>query len=66
MAEKWIQGAREKMEEKGTVGKFGKATESKIRKAKKEGGVEEKRAVFAENMKRIAAKRKKSRGGSRR
>ena len=64
MAEKWIQAAREKMEEKGTVGSFGKATESKIRTAKKAGGKRAKKAIFAENMKRIA--RKKARGGSRR
>ena len=47
------------MEEKGTVGKFGKATPKKIARAKKEGGVEEKRAVFADNMRKIAAKRKR-------
>ena len=56
---KWIQGAREEMERKGTVGAFGKATPGKIARAKKKGGKEEKRAVFAQNMKRIAAKRKK-------
>ena len=55
---KWIQSATEKMEAKGTEGKFGKATPKKIDAAKKKGGVEEKRAVFAENMKKIAAKRK--------
>lgn len=54
----WIQGARERMEAKGTVGKFGKATPKKIAAAKKKGGVEEKRAVFAANMKKIAARRK--------
>ena len=64
MAEKWIQKAREKMEEKGTVGSFGEATESKIRAAKKAGGKRAKKAIFAENMKKIA--RKKSRGRSRR
>jgi hypothetical protein len=47
------------MEEKGTVGKFGKATPKKIARAKKEGGEEKKEAVFAENMKKIAAKRKR-------
>jgi hypothetical protein len=57
MADKWIQGAREEMERKGTVGKFGKATPGKIAAAKKKGGKAEKRAVFAQNMKRIAAKR---------
>ena len=55
---KWIQAAREKMEEKGTVGSFGKATPKKIAAAKKEGGKEEKKAVFAANMKKIAAKHK--------
>jgi hypothetical protein len=55
---KWIQAAREKMEEKGTVGSFGKATPKKIAAAKKEGGKAEKKAVFASNMKKIAAKHK--------
>ncbi len=58
MAKKWIQDARERMKEKGTEGKFGKATPKKIAAAKKKGGVEEKRAVFAQNMKKIASKRK--------
>ena len=63
MAEKWLQNARNEMERKGTVGKFGRATKGKISRAKKRGGKEAKRAVFAENMKRIAQKRK--RGGRR-
>ena len=46
------------MEEKGTVGKFGKATGKKIAAAKKKGGVSKKRAVFAENMKKINRKKK--------
>lgn len=58
MAEKWIQSATKKMEKKGTVGAFGKATPKKIAAAKKEGGLEEKRAIFAQNMKKIAAKKK--------
>lgn len=53
----WIGKARESMAERGTVGAFGKATPKKIAAAKKEGGVQAKRAVFASNMKRIAAKR---------
>jgi hypothetical protein len=53
---KFIQKATERMEEKGTVGTFGKATPSKIAHAKAEGGVEKKRAIFAQNMKRIARK----------
>lgn len=58
MTEKFIQKAEKRMEEKGTKGKFGKATAKKIAEGKREGGVEKKRAVFAENMKKIAARRK--------
>jgi len=57
MAEKWIQSARKKMESKGTVGAFGKATGRKIAAGKKAGGLQKKRAVFAQNMKRIAQKK---------
>jgi hypothetical protein len=57
MAEKWIQGAREEMERKGTVGSFGKATPKKIAAAKRKGGKVEKKAIFAQNMKKIARKR---------
>lgn len=46
------------MEERGTVGSFGKATPSKIAAAKKKGGKAEKKAVFAQNMKAIARKHK--------
>lgn len=63
---RWIQGAREEMERKGTVGKFGKATAKKIARGKKAGGLRKKEAVFAQNMKRIAAKRKKKHRSSRR
>lgn len=58
MAKHFIQAATEKMKEKGTLGSFGKATPKKIAAAKKEGGKEEKKAVFAENMKKIAEKHK--------
>jgi hypothetical protein len=58
MAKHWIQSARKSMEERGTVGKFGKATPKKIKAAKKEGGVREKEAVFASNMKKIAERKK--------
>jgi len=54
----WIQEARKRMEEKGTVGKFGKATVKKVAAAKRRGGVAKKEAVFAENMKKAAEKRK--------
>ena len=56
MAKKWLQAARERMEAKGTVGKFGKATPKKIARAKKAGGVRKKEAIFAENMRNIARK----------
>lgn len=59
MAGKWIQKARESMSKRGTIGTFGKATPKKIARAKREGGLEERRAVFAQNMKRIAARRKR-------
>lgn len=58
MTMKWIQAAVAKMKTKGTLGAFGKATSKKIKKAKKKGGLAEKRAVFAENMKKIAMKHK--------
>lgn len=60
---KFIQKATERMEEKGTVGAFGKATPKKIARAKSKGGLQKKRAVFAENMRKIA--RKRHRGGRR-
>lgn len=53
---KWIQAARSKMEAKGTVGAFGKATAKKIAAGKKAGGLQEKRAIFAQNMKGINKK----------
>lgn len=56
---KWIAKADKKMEAKGTKGAFGKATPKKIASAKKKGGLAKKRAVFASNMKKIAAKRKR-------
>lgn len=63
MSDKWIQKADERMKVKGTKGKFGKATKKKIAAAKHKGGVEAKRAVFAQNMKKIAKKRKMRKRG---
>ena len=54
MAEQWIQKATDKMKDKGTIGSFGKATPKKIAAAKKHGGKLAKKAIFAENMKKIA------------
>ena len=53
---KWIQAAVAKMKKKGTLGTFGKATSKKIASAKKQGGIMKKKAIFAQNMKRIASK----------
>lgn len=64
MAKKFIQKATARMKKKGTLGSFGKATTKKIARAKKHGGLEKKKAIFAENMKKIAQRRK--RGGKRR
>lgn len=55
---KWIQKATERMKKKGTVGKFGKATAKKIAAGKRAGGVRKKEAIFAQNVKRAAQKRK--------
>jgi len=55
---KWIQKATAKMKRKGTIGAFGKATPSKIATAKKQGGLAKKRAIFAQNMRKIARKHK--------
>lgn len=57
-SEKWIDKATKKMKRKGTLGAFGKATTKKITAAKDKGGLAKKRAVFADNMRKIAAKRK--------
>jgi len=54
MAEKWIQKATAKMKKKGTLGAFGKATAKKISAGKAKGGLQAKRAVFAQNMKKIS------------
>jgi len=55
----FLAEARERMERKGTVGKFGRATASKIKRGLSKGGKEAKRAAFAKAMKTIAARRKK-------
>jgi len=57
MAKKWIQKAVAKMKKKGTLGSFGKATSKKIANAKKKGGKMAKKAIFAQNMKKVAKRR---------
>lgn len=59
MAKKFIQKAVKKMKKKGTIGSFGKATPKKIAAAKKKGGKAKEKAVFAQNMKKIAQKHKR-------
>ena len=54
---KWIQKAVAKMKKKGTLGSFGKATSKKITAAKKKGGKVAKKAIFAQNMRRIAKRK---------
>ena len=57
---KFIQKATERMEEKGTEGAFGKATDSKIKRGLEHGALEAKRANFARNMRNIARKHRHS------
>lgn len=54
---KWIQEAVDKMKAKGILGAFGKATPKKVATAKKAGGLQKKRAIFAENMKKVSHKK---------
>lgn len=49
---KWLQAARARMEEKGSVGSFGKATQKKISSGMKAGGLQAKKANFARMAKR--------------
>lgn len=65
---KWLQEARKRMEEKGTVGAFTEYCKRKghrgvtakcIAEAKKSGNPTlKKRAIFAENVRKIAKKKK--------
>lgn len=55
----FIQKATARMRRKGTLGKFGRATNKKIAAAKRKGGIAKKEAVFAQNMKEIAQRRKR-------
>lgn len=59
MAKRWIQKAVSQMRRKNTLGSFGTATPSKIAAAKRAGGKRAKKAVFAQNMKRIAQRQKR-------
>ena len=61
----WLQAATARMKRKGTLGKFGSATSAKIAAGKAKGGLSAKRAIFAENAKRAAKGRSKSRAPKR-
>ncbi len=65
MAKKWIQAAVKKMKKKGTLGSYGKSTEAKNKKNMSKGGKIGKKARFAENMRKIAAKHKRDARGKR-
>jgi hypothetical protein len=60
-----LQAAAESFRRKGTEGAFGPATKENIARGKRAGGLQKKRAVFAENMRKLAARRR-SRGSARR
>lgn len=55
----WIQKATAKMKKKGTLGSYGKSTAKKNKKNIAKGGKLGKKAQFAENMRKIAAKKRK-------
>ena len=60
MAKKrWLAEARESMERRGTVGSYGKASARKTSRDIKRGGKIGKKAQFAANMRKIAARRKR-------
>lgn len=54
----FLAKARESMEKRGTVGYFGKATPSKIKKGLAKGGAMAKKAAFAKAARTIARRRK--------
>lgn len=56
---KWIQKAAAEMERKGTKGSYGKSSAKKDAKNMKKGGKMAKKANFARNMRKIAAKHKR-------
>lgn len=62
----WIQAATDRMRKKGTLGAFGRATAKKVANAKRRGGLMKRRAIFAQNMRKINARRFGRSSGSRR
>lgn len=64
-SKKWIQAARESMKRRGTVGSYGHHSPAQMKRDIRAGGKRGKKARFALNMRRIAA-RGRGRGGHRR
>ena len=62
---KFIQAATERMRAKGTLGSYGKATAKKTARDIKKGGKIGKKAQFAANMRKLAARRKGRSAGRR-
>jgi len=54
----FLKRAKASMKRRGTEGKFGAATPSKIKRGLAKGGKEAKRAAFAKAMRTIAERRK--------
>ena len=62
---KFIQAATREMARKGTLGSYGKATAKKTARDIKKGGKIGKKALFAANMRKIAARRRGRSAGRR-
>ena len=61
----WIKEETDREKRAGTKGKFGKATDRKIKAGIKKGGKAEKRAILARTFRRMAQKRKRKKAGAR-
>lgn len=55
----WIQSARARMKRKGTVGSYGSHSQKSMKRDIKRGGKVGKKAQFALNIRKIAARRKR-------
>jgi len=55
---RWIQKAVKRMKRRGTLGSYGKSTAKKNKRNIARGGKIGKKALFAENMRKIAKRKK--------
>lgn len=62
---RWVQAARESMIERGTVGSYGHHSARQQKRDIAKGGRIGKKALFASNMRKAAAKRKRRHHSSR-